>query len=134
MYLLCIFFCHFIYVWLVWNNADVEINFIIQYLLDNSWLSYMCLYHLQDKTNNVKRVYLTKSKYKDICKSERWYANKNKELNNYWIYLGRSDFSFRCWQKRSESTGRSQNIYLIVPLFTFAGHYRGIRMLSTSTI
>ena len=29
----------------------------------------------------------TKNKYKDICKSERWYANKNKELNNYCIYL-----------------------------------------------
>jgi hypothetical protein len=28
-----------------------------------------------------------------------------------------------------ESTGRSQNISIIVPLFTFAGHYRGIRML-----
>ena len=31
--------------------------------------------------------------------------------------------------KSGESTGRSQNISLIVPLFTFAGHYRGIRML-----
>ena len=31
--------------------------------------------------------------------------------------------------RRGESTGRSQNISLIVPLFTFAGHYRGIRML-----
>jgi hypothetical protein len=32
-------------------------------------------------------------------------------------------------EKSGESTGRSQNISLIVPLFTFAGHYRGIRML-----
>ena len=31
--------------------------------------------------------------------------------------------------RSGESTGRSQNISLIVPLFTFAGHYRGIRML-----
>jgi hypothetical protein len=28
--------------------------------------------------------------------------------------------------RSGESTGRSQNISLIVPLFTFAGHYRGI--------
>jgi hypothetical protein len=32
-------------------------------------------------------------------------------------------------ERSGESTGRSQNISLIVPLFTFAGHYRGIRML-----
>ena len=31
-------------------------------------------------TNKQKQI-------QDICKSERWYANKNKELNNYWIYL-----------------------------------------------
>jgi hypothetical protein len=31
--------------------------------------------------------------------------------------------------RSGESTGRSQNISLIVPLFTFAGHYRGIHML-----
>jgi hypothetical protein len=42
--------------------------------------------------------YREKSKYQktntrtyNVCKSdtksERWYANKNKELNNYWIYL-----------------------------------------------
>ena len=31
--------------------------------------------------------------------------------------------------RSGESTGRSQNISLVVPLFTFAGHYRGIRML-----
>ena len=31
--------------------------------------------------------------------------------------------------RSGESTGRSQNISLIVPLFTFMGHYRGIRML-----
>jgi hypothetical protein len=31
--------------------------------------------------------------------------------------------------RSGESTERSQNIFLIVPLFTFAGHYRGIRML-----
>jgi hypothetical protein len=23
----------------------------------------------------------------NVCKSERWYANKNKDLKNYWIYL-----------------------------------------------
>ena len=34
-----------------------------------------------------KGLFNTKKKYKDISKSERWYANKNKELNNYWIYL-----------------------------------------------
>ena len=31
--------------------------------------------------------------------------------------------------RSGDSTGRSQNISLIVPIFTFAGHYRGIRML-----
>jgi hypothetical protein len=31
--------------------------------------------------------------------------------------------------RSGESTGRSQNISLFVPLFTFEGHYRGIRML-----
>jgi hypothetical protein len=52
--------------------------------------------------------------------------------SHYFEIRGRSDFSFRCWQTRGttersgESTGRSQNISLIVPLFTFAGHYRGI--------
>ena len=32
-------------------------------------------------------------------------------------------------KEKWETTGRCQNISLIVPLFTFAGHYRGIRML-----
>jgi hypothetical protein len=31
--------------------------------------------------------------------------------------------------RSGESTGGSQNISLIVPLFTFVGRYRGIRML-----
>ena len=77
--------------WWCRNKFYYSILFIYYLLLDNSWLSYMCLYHLQDKTKNLKRVYFNtnkqKNKYKDICKSERWYANKNKELNNYWIYL-----------------------------------------------
>jgi hypothetical protein len=34
----------------------------------------------KQKTNTRTYVY-------NVCKSERWYANKNKELNNYWIYL-----------------------------------------------
>ena len=70
-------FCHFIYV--CQNNADVEIKFIIQFhLFIIYWtiVDYhiMCLYHLQDKTKNLKRVYLIQkktNKYKDICKSER---------------------------------------------------------------
>jgi hypothetical protein len=33
IYLSYLMFCHFIYVWLVWNNADVKINFIIQFYL-----------------------------------------------------------------------------------------------------
>jgi hypothetical protein len=32
-------------------------------------------------------------------------------------------------RRSGESTGRSQNISLIVPLFTFVGHYRDIHML-----
>jgi hypothetical protein len=38
----------------------------IYYLLDNSWLSYMCLYYLHDKTKNPKRVYLIQTNKKQI--------------------------------------------------------------------
>jgi hypothetical protein len=37
---------------------------------------------------------------------------QRQQGSHYFEIRGRSDFSFRCWQKRSESTGRSQNIYL----------------------
>ena len=37
------------------------------------------LFNTNKKTNT--RTYVNQSL------SERWYANKNKELNNYWIYL-----------------------------------------------
>jgi hypothetical protein len=63
-------FCHFVYVWLVWNNADVEINFIIQFYLSIIYWTivdyHMCLYHLQDKTKNLKRVYLIQTNKKQI--------------------------------------------------------------------
>ena len=92
-------FCHFIYVWLVWNNADVEIKFIIQFhLFIIYWtivdyhILYVLLSSARQNKESKKGLFNTnkqKNKYKDIpvCKSERWYANKNKELNNYWIYL-----------------------------------------------
>ena len=47
------------------NKIYYSISFIY-YLLDNSWLSYMCLYHLQDKTKNLKRVYLIQTNKKQI--------------------------------------------------------------------
>ena len=86
-------FCHFIYVWLVWNNADVEIKFIIEFHL---FIIYWTIvdYHMhvplssaRQNKESEKGLFNTKKKYKDISKSERWYTNKNKELNNYWIYL-----------------------------------------------
>jgi hypothetical protein len=88
-------FCHFIYVWLVWNNADVEIKFIIQfYLFIIYWTivdCHICVFIICKTKQRIWKGFIwykqTKNKYKDICKSERWYANKNKELNNYWIYL-----------------------------------------------
>ena len=88
-------FCHFIYVWLVWNNADVEIKFIIQfYLFIIYWKIvdyHICAFIICKTKQRIWKGFIsykqTKNKYKDICKSARWYANKNKELNNYWIYL-----------------------------------------------
>jgi hypothetical protein len=88
-------FCHFIYVWLVWNNADVEIQFIIQfYLFIIYWTIvgyhiYVPLSSARQNKESEKGLFNTnkQKQIQDICKSERWYANKNKELNNCWIYL-----------------------------------------------
>ena len=38
-------------------------------------------------TNKQKTNTSTYNVCKSDTKSGRWYANKNKELNNYWIYL-----------------------------------------------
>jgi hypothetical protein len=49
----------------------------------------MCLYHLQDKTKNLKRVYLIQTNKKQIQGHTMYVhvnqrdALKNKELNNY---------------------------------------------------
>ena len=85
-------FCHFIYVRLVWNNADVKINFIIQFYL---FIIYWTIvdYHIcafiicarQNKEsekglfNTNKQKTNTRTYVYNVCKSERWYANKNKE-------------------------------------------------------
>jgi hypothetical protein len=45
----------------------------------------------------------TKNKYKDICKSERWYANKNKELNNYWIYQSFRKLKTLAWSGKQKN-------------------------------
>ena len=47
-------------------NLFKRTKVVIYYLLDNSWLSYMCLYHLQDKTKNLKTVYLIQTNKKQI--------------------------------------------------------------------
>ena len=67
-------FCHFIYVWLVWNNVDVEIKFIIQfYLFIIYWtiVDYVPLSSARQNKESEKGLFNTnkqKTKQKDICK------------------------------------------------------------------
>ena len=68
-------FCHFIYVRLVWNNADVKINFIIQYyLLDNSY--HICAFIICAGQNK---------------ESEKGLLNTNKQKTNTRTYVNQRD-------------------------------------------
>ena len=64
----------------------------------------------------------TKNKYKDICKSERWYANKNKELNNYWIYQSFRKLKTLAWHsiRQAKKFPRPKNMTKIQDSFRFA--------------
>jgi hypothetical protein len=71
MYFLCIKVYSFIYVWLVWNNADVKINFIIQfYLFIIYWTIvdyYICAFIICARQNK---------------ESEKGLLNTNKQKTN----------------------------------------------------
>jgi hypothetical protein len=64
----------------------------------------------------------TKNKYKDICKSERWYANKSKELNNYWIYQSFRKLKTLAWHsiRQAKKFPRPKNMTKIQDSFRFA--------------
>jgi hypothetical protein len=45
--------------------------------------NYLCARQNKESEKGLLNTNKQKNKYKDICKSERCYANKNKELSNY---------------------------------------------------
>jgi hypothetical protein len=75
IYLSYLMFCHFIYVWLVWNNADVEIKFIIQFYL---FIIYWT-------------IYVPLSSAKQNKESEKGLFNTNKQKTNTRTYVNQRD-------------------------------------------
>jgi hypothetical protein len=64
-------------------KLNLLFNFIyLLFIGQYSWLIYVPLSSARQNKESEKGLF-NKNKYKDICKSERWYANKNKELSNY---------------------------------------------------
>ena len=78
-------FCHFIYVWLVWNNADVEIKFIIQFYL---FIIYWTIvdYH-------IRAFIICASQNKE---SEKGLLNTNKQKTNTRTYVNQRDDTCTC--------------------------------------
>jgi hypothetical protein len=72
---------------------------------------------------------LTLAANHSICQSRAPTTLKSEGEDSEVTSLSGADKREVTTGRSGESTERGQNISLIVPLFTFAGHYRGIRML-----
>ena len=75
-------FCHFIYVWFVWNNADVKIFFIIQFHLSIIYWTIVA-YHIQ--YNLVKPPPSVQPDFGDKLSKDRKPKVNSLILNLEWL-------------------------------------------------
>jgi hypothetical protein len=72
-----------LYVWLVWNNADVEINFIIQL--------YLFIIYWTIVDSYMYTVYVPLSLARQNKESEKGLFNTNKQKTNTRTYVNQRD-------------------------------------------
>ena len=117
------------------------IKFIIQfYLLDNSWLSYtgMCLYHLQDKTKNLKRVYIIQTNKKQI-QGHTMYVNqrddmltktRNKTTTEYTLMHNKYIITYEC----HDNAQRMWKVVQLEKYFDFSLYSHHFSLLSLTSL
>ena len=114
------------------NKIYYSILFIY-YLLDNSWISYMCLYHLQDKTKNLKRVYSIQTNKKQIQGYQRddmLTKTRNYTTTEYTLMHNKYIITYEC----HDNAPRMWKVVQLEKYFDFSLYSHHFSLLSLASL